>query len=90
MVDRQALHLLAVPGAGEQNLGRQGALLAHTEIVQSGSSVVAIGGHDHWAERYGARRLLSSVVLSCGQGEGRDGDLPRKIAVLFYNTSGTA
>ncbi|SFL19561.1 hypothetical protein SAMN04488498_1539 [Mesorhizobium albiziae] len=82
MADREALHLLAVPSAGEQNLGRQGALLAHTEIVKSGSSIVTVGGHDHWGERYGARRLLSSAVLSCGQGEGRDGDRPQ-IAVLF-------
>ena len=77
MADRQALHLLAVPCTGEQNLRRQGALLAHTKIFQSGSSVVAVGGHDHWAERYGARRLLSSAVLPCGQGKGRDGDRPQ-------------
>jgi transposase len=58
------------------NLGRQGALLARTKIVQSGSSVVAVGGHDHWTERYCSRRLLSTAVLPCRQGKGRDGDRP--------------
>ena len=73
VADRQALHLLAVPGTGQQNLRRQGALFAYTEILQSGSCTIAAGGHDHRAERYGARSILSSAVLSCGQVEGRDG-----------------
>lgn len=64
---------------------RGSALHTHVKIIQPGSSAVAGGGHDYRAERYGARSILSSAVLSCRQGEGRDGDR-RKIAVLFYNT----
>src|SRR5665213_2206863 len=59
MADRQALHFLALPGTGKQNLRRQGALFANAEIIQPGSCVVATGRHGYRAERYGARRILS-------------------------------
>ena len=66
MAERQALHLLALPCTRQQNLRRQGALFAYAEIIQSGSRTAAAGGHDHRAEQYGARSILSSAVLSCG------------------------
>lgn len=77
MADRQALHFLAVPGAEQQNLRWQGALFAHAEIVESGCCAVAAGGHDYRTERHGARSLLSSAILSRGQGEGRHCDRPQ-------------
>ncbi|MES0070283.1 IS110 family transposase [Mesorhizobium sp. M0074] len=46
-----------------------GRCYLHAEIIQPGSSAVAVGGHDY---RYGAQSILSSAVLSCRQSEGRD------------------
>ena len=42
MAEREALHLLALPCTGQQDLGWQGAIFTHTQIVQSGSPVVAV------------------------------------------------
>lgn len=82
----QALNLLAVSRTGEQNLRRQGAFFAYTEIFQAGGCAIAAGGHDHRAERYGARRILSSAVLSCRQGEGRDGDRSQDRSPVLQHT----
>ena len=85
MAKRQALHLLALPCTGQQDLRRQGAVFTHTEIVQSGSRTVAVGSHNRRAERYGARSILSPTVLAWGKSKAVTATA-RKIAVLFYNT----
>ena len=66
MAECQALHFLAVPCTRQQNLWRQGVVLAHTKILQSCSRTVAVGGNNRRAERYGTRRILSPTVLTCG------------------------
>ena len=86
MAKRQALHLLALPRTGQQNLRRQGAVFADTEIFQSGSGTVAAGGHDR---RDGARRRSEHFTAGCPRGWAKPKAVTataRKIAVLFYNT----
>ncbi|WP_292243465.1 hypothetical protein [Mesorhizobium sp.] len=55
------------------------------EIIQPGSSAVAVGGHDYRAERYGARSILSRLSSRAGKAKAVTATA-RKIAVLFYNT----
>jgi len=66
MAERQALQFLAVPCTRQQDLWRQGVVPAHTEILQSGSRTVAVGGNNRRAERYRARSILSPAVLTYG------------------------
>jgi hypothetical protein len=88
MAERQALHLLAVPCTRQPNLWRQGVVLAHTEIIQSGSRTVAVGSHNRRAERHGGRRILSPASLTRGQVKGGDGDRPQDCGfVLHYGTA---
>jgi hypothetical protein len=87
MAERQALHLLALPRTWQQDLWRQGAVLAYTEVLQSSSRAVAAGSHYGWAKRYGARGILSSAFLACGQGEGRDGDRPQDRGLILQHPS---
>ena len=77
MAERQALHLMALPRTWQQDLRRQGTIFTHTQIVQSGSRAVAVSSHNRGTERYGAWRILSSAVLTCGQVEGCDRDRPQ-------------
>src|SRR5258708_25985424 len=77
MAECQALHFLAVPCTRQQNLWRQGVVLAHTEILQSGSRTVAVGSNNRRAERYGARSILSPTVLTCGKVKGGYSDRPQ-------------
>jgi hypothetical protein len=86
MAECQALHLLAVPCAGQQNLWRQGVILTHTEIVQSGSRTVAVGSNNLRARsdtalgafyrRLSSRAGKSKAVTATAS----------KIAFFFYNT----
>ncbi|MGY4356343.1 hypothetical protein ACVWZR_005404 [Bradyrhizobium sp. i1.3.1] len=47
---------------------------------------VAAGSHYGWAKRYGARGILSAV-LTCGQGEGRDGDRSQDRSPILQHPS---
>src|ERR1700731_2651950 len=85
MAECQALHFLAVPCTRQQNLWRQGVVLAHTEIVQSGSRTVAVGSNNRRAERYGARSILSPTVVTCGQVKGGDGDRPQDCGPILQH-----
>ena len=51
------------------------------------SRTVAVGRHYGWAKRYGARSILSAAVLTCGQGEGRDGDRPQDRGLILQHPS---
>ena len=42
MAEHQALHLLALPRTGQQDLRRQGAVLTHAEILQPGSRTLRL------------------------------------------------
>jgi hypothetical protein len=87
MAERQAIHVLALPCTRQQDLRRQGAVFAYTAVLQSGSSSVAVGGYYRRAERHGARRILSSAVLTRRQSEGRDGDGPQDCSFIPQHTS---
>jgi hypothetical protein len=85
VAERQALHLLAWPGAEQQDLRREGFVLANAPFQQPGGVAVAAGGGDGrpTATALGAffRRLSGRV----GKAKAVTATA-RKIAVLFYNT----
>src|SRR5688500_13729850 len=81
MAKRQALHLVALAGAAQQDLRREGPVLANASFRQPGGVAVAAGGGDGRTHRHGAGRLLPPVVRARRQGPAT----ARKIAVLFYN-----
>lgn len=83
----QALHLLALPRAWQQDLWWQGTVLAYTEVLQSSSRAVAAGSHYGSAKRYGARGILSSAVLTRWQGDGRDGDRSQDRSPILQHPS---
>lgn len=62
-----------------------GGKVLSSRTRRSSSRAAASGGHNGRAKRYGARGILSSVVLTCGQAKAVTATA-RKIAVLFYNT----
>ena len=86
MADRQALHLLAVPHTGQQNLRWQSALIAHAQRSSSraaallrlaattiGRSDTALGAfYRRLSSRAGKAKAVTATA--------------RKIAVLFYNS----
>ena len=85
MAEHQALHLLALPRTGQQDLRRQGAVLTHAEILQPGSrtlrlAATTVGRSDTalgaFYRRLSSRAGKSKAVTATA----------RKIAVLFYNT----
>ncbi len=49
------------------------------------AALLRAGGHDPRAKRYGARSILSTPLLSRGQGKAVTATAPQD-AVLFYNT----
>ena len=68
------------------NLRRQSALFAHPQIVQSGSRVAAVSRDEHWAQRHGTRSILSTAILPCRQGRGRNRYRPQNCgSVLQYS-----
>src|SRR5947209_6795811 len=85
MAERQALYFLALPRTRQQNLRRQGAVFTHTQIVQSSGRAAAAGRHYGWAKRHGAWGILSSAVLTCGEGEGGDGDRPQDRGLILQH-----
>lgn len=86
MAERQALHLLAVPCARQQNLWWQGAFFTYPKVFESGSRTVAAGSHNRWQKRYSARHILSSASLMSGQVESRDGDRPQNCGFVLQRT----
>src|SRR3954467_8667902 len=80
LAERQALHLLADPGAAQQNLWRQGAVGAHPALRQPGRGAAAAGGGGGWAHRAGPGGLLPPSGGAGGQGQGghRDGAQDRR------------
>src|SRR3954465_10106204 len=80
LAERQALHLLAEPGAAQKNLRRQGAVGAHPPLRQPGRGAAAAGGGGGWAHRDGPGGLLPPSGGAGGQGQGghRDGAQDRR------------
>ena len=70
----QALHFVALPGSGQQDLRGQGALLAHSTILKSSGLIAALGGHRRGAHGHGARGVLPSPFSAGRQGQGDHGD----------------
>jgi transposase len=72
-----ALHLVAWPGAAQQDLRREGPVLANAPFRQPGGVAVAAGGGDGRPHRHGAGRLLPPVVRARRQGRHRHGPQDR-------------
>src|SRR3954469_16927866 len=74
------LHLLAEPGAAQQNLRRQGVCGAPPPLRQPGRGAAAAGGGGGWAHRDGPGGLLPPSGGAGGQGQGghRDGAQDRR------------
>jgi transposase len=72
-----ALHLLAWPGATQQDLRGEGSVLANAPFRQPGGVAVAAGGGDGRPHRHGAGRLLPPVVRARRQGRHRHGPQDR-------------
>jgi transposase len=66
-----ALHLLAWPGAEQQDLRGEGSVLANAPFQQPGGVAVAAGSGDGRTDGYGAGRLLPPLVGPCRQSQGR-------------------
>src|SRR3954469_23355678 len=71
-----ALHVVAWPGAAQQDLRREGSVLANAPFRQPGGIAVAAGGSNGRTHRHGAGRLLPPVVSACRQGQGRHRHCP--------------
>jgi len=78
-----ALHLLAWPGAAQQDLRREGSVLANAPFRQPGGVAVAAGGGDGRPHRHGAGRLLPPVVRARRQGQGRHRHGPQDRGALL-------
>ena len=63
-----ALHLLAWPGAEQQDLRRKGPVLKNAPYQQPGGVIAAPRGSDGGTYGYGAGRLLPPLVGPCRQG----------------------
>ena len=74
MAERQALHLVAVSGARQQDIGGQGAVVAHPTIREPRRIAPASRRRDHWPDRHGAGSLLPAIVDARRQGQGRHRD----------------
>ena len=85
MAKREALYIMALPRAWQQNIGRQVAVIANAALLQPGRSPIAPGGGYARAERHGARSILSAPLGTVGKQKAVTATA-RKIAVLFYNT----
>ena len=77
LAQQQALHLLALPGARQQDLRWQGAVLPDAPVGKSGGGTSAAGGRDDWQDGDGAGRLLSAPVDADRQGQSRHGNRPQ-------------
>jgi transposase len=78
-----ALHLLAWPGAAQQDLRGEGSVLANAPFRQPGGVAVAAGGGDGRPHRHGAGRLLPPVVRARRQGQGRHRHGPQDRGALL-------
>ena len=72
-----ALHLVAFAGAAQQDLRREGPVLANAPFRQPGGVAVAAGGGDGRPHRHGAGRLLPPVDRARRQGRHRHGPQDR-------------
>ena len=73
MEERQALHVMALSGPGQQNLRWQVAVVADTPIFKPcGRSPSSGGSHDR-QKRYGLGRVLPTTVIADRQTKGGDG-----------------
>lgn len=71
MEDRQALHVVALSGPRQQDIGRQTSVVADAPVLKSCGGIAQPGRDHHWPERYGFRCILSTVIVSHSQAEGR-------------------
>jgi len=69
MAERQALHLMALSGAEQQDLRRQGAIGPDTALQQPRRRAAAPGGGHGRTHRDSARSLLPPLGRTGGQGE---------------------
>ena len=70
----------------QQDLRRQGAVVANAPLRQPGRGAAAAGGGDGRAHRYGAGRLLPPPVGARAARPRRSPPRPARSRVLFYNT----
>ena len=72
LAKRQTLHFLAMPGAGQQDLGGQGAFVANAAIRQQSRGAAEAGRGDRRPHADGAGRLLSTALRTRRQGQSGD------------------
>ena len=85
MAECKALHVVALPGAEQQDLRWQGAFVPNAPFQQSGVRTASLGGGHGGTHRDRLGSLLSPLGRTCRQGKAVTATA-RKIAVLFYNT----
>ena len=68
----EALHVVALPGARQQDIRRQAAVVAHPALLQPSCSTLALGRHDDRAQRHCFGRVLSTPVIPDWQAKGGD------------------
>ena len=76
---------MALPGAGQQDIGRQAAVIADAPIFQSGGCASPVGGHHDRPKRHGLGAFYRRLSSRIGKQKAVTATA-RKIAVLFYNT----
>ena len=70
LAECETLYLLALPSAEQQDLRRQGALVAHAPLWEPGGGTAAAGRSDGRTNRHGPGRLLPAALGAYRQGQG--------------------
>ena len=68
----QALYLVAMPGTQQQDIGRKGSLKPNATFRQQGGRAITASCGDGGSNRDGSGCLLSTLVCTCRESQGRD------------------
>ena len=69
MTEHEALHVLALPSAQQQDIGWQGIIVANKTLKQSRRVAFAIGRDNGRAHRDRAGSLLPEALRPCRKGQ---------------------
>jgi hypothetical protein len=85
LADGEALRIVVVSGAGQQDIWRQSAVLQNPSFVQQGRCCAAPCGRHDRQDGHGTGRFLPTPVGADRKAKAVTATA-RKVAVLFYNT----
>ena len=70
----KTLYVLVMLGTGQQDIGRQAAVVEDASIVEPRSGTTSSGGNHHRPEWYRTGSVLPQAVGTCRKGQGSGGD----------------